>query len=68
MRRILRTIKHNMTMKRLRKNFDYCIDKMEELQGDEEKFDDWKSYRELGSFYLDLMMMESLEYSRAFIR
>ena len=55
-------------MKRLRKNFNYCIDKMEELQGNEEKFDDWKSYCELGSFYLDLMMMESLEYSRAFIR
>lgn len=68
MRRIFRIIKHNTKMKRLRKNFDYCINKMEELQGDEEKFDDWISYCELGSLYLDLMMMESLEYSRAFIR
>ena len=68
MRRIFRTIKHNTKMKRLRKSFDYCIDKMEEIQGDEEKLDDWKSYYKLGSLYLDLMMIESLEYSRAFIR
>lgn len=58
---LLKKIKHNTKMKRLRKKFNYVIGKMEENKHDT---DEWKSWANLNLVYLMLMEKEVIEYSQ----
>lgn len=58
----LRTIQHNIKMKRLRKKFYYVIGKMMEHEHDTDLIE-WKAYATLNLMYLQLMDNEVNEYA-----
>lgn len=59
---MLRRIKHDMKMRRLRKNSNYAIGKMKEHEQDVDS-SEWKKWASLNLVYLGLMINETNEYA-----
>lgn len=62
---IIKTIKHEIKMRRLRKKIDYVLSKMKEHEDDTDP-SEWKAWANLGLLYLKLLSNESVNFINKF--